>query len=272
MLHIDSGLFPQLIRECPSVTAACVHSMLDRARTLTESHLHDEKMFSLGKLAAGLAHELNNPASAALRNVESLALRQREIDVALDAASDAGLSFTQRSTLRSLVVACLAQPRVDESPIASAEREEAIADWLHEHGIDPVCAAPLADACLTIDRLDAVAAEISTSALGPAIAWLAATLAASALLTEIGHAVKRIHDLVAAVKGYTQLDRPLVPEATDIAPGVRDTVSLMHPKARARSVTIDVAVPAELPLVRASAAELNQVWATLLDNALDAAP
>ena len=272
VLRIDSGLFPALIRECPAVAAACVHSMIDRAQALTESQLHDEKMFSLGKLAAGLAHELNNPASAALRSVESLVVRQREIDDASDAVAISGLSASQQETLRALREECLIGARSHESPIARADREEAIAQWLEAHDIDPVPAATLADACVTIERLETLAGTISGPALGPAISWVAASIGGTALLSEIRQAVKRIHDLIAAVKGFTQMDRPLVPEPMSIAPGVRDTVSVMGPKARERSVTIDIDVPEELPLVRASAADLNQVWASLLDNALDAAP
>src|SRR5262249_7736724 len=158
------------------VTAACVHSMLDRAHAMTESELHDEKMFSLGKLAAGLAHELNNPASAALRGVDSLAARQREIETALGALGDCGLSASERDELRTLRDACLIDARSDDSPLARADREDAIATWLELRGVSSSAAAMLADACVTTARLEALAGSIPARALEPAIAWLGSSL------------------------------------------------------------------------------------------------
>jgi signal transduction histidine kinase len=271
-LCINPALFPELLRECPAVTAACVHTLLDRAQALTESHLHDEKLFSLGKLAAGLAHELNNPAAAALRNVASLAAHQREIEAEAEALAESGLSATQRAAVRAIRESCLTGPRPNESPLERAEREDAIAEWLEAHGVESHHAASLADACVTLEPLETLANAIPAQSLGTAIAWIVATIEATVLLTDVGQAVTRIHNLIAAVKGFTQMDRPLVPEPMHIAPGVRDSVEIMGPKARAKSVTIEIDVPDDLPQVRASAAELNQVWASLLDNALDATP
>jgi signal transduction histidine kinase len=272
ILCIDPQLFPTLIQECPAVTAACVHSMLDRARTITQSDLHDEKMFSLGKLAAGLAHELNNPASAAIRSVDSLAKRQSDLEATLEALSDAGLSASQRATVHEIRAACLANIRSDESPIPRAEREEAIAEWLASRRIESDDAASLAEAGVTLEHLDMLECAIPVPSLGLAIAWVASSMSTAALLSEIGRAVQRMHNLITAVKGFTQMDRPLVTEPTSIAPGVRDSLAVIGAKARSRSITIDIDVPDDLPRVRASAAELNQVWASLLDNALDAAP
>jgi signal transduction histidine kinase len=245
---------------------------VDRARTLTQSELHDEKMFSLGKLAAGLAHELNNPASAALRSVDLLGERQLELESALAALAEQGLSGTQRATVHAVREACLANQNLDDSPIGRAEREDAITEWLGAHRVESDHAALLAEAGMTPDHLETLAGTIHGPALGLAIAWIASSIGASTLLSEIGRAVRRMHGLITAVKGFTQMDRPLISEPTSIAPGIRDSVTVIGSKARARSVTIDVDVPDELPRVRASAAELNQVWTNLLDNALDAAP
>ena len=272
MLSISQEHFPELVRVCPEVTAACVHAMLDRAHALTEGELHDEKMFSLGKLAAGLAHELNNPASAALRGVESLARNERDIEVASDALVDAGLHPSQRAVLRAVRDECLTRPRDAQSPITRAEREDELTAWLEARGVDPTPAAVLADACLTPERLQALANALPQSALAPAVAWLAASLGTFTVVAEVSQALRRIHSLVGAVKGFTQMDRPLVAEPTRLADGLRHSVAILEPKARARSITIAVDLADSLPLVNAAAAELNQVWANLLDNALDAAP
>jgi signal transduction histidine kinase len=138
--------------------------------------------------------------------------------------------------------------------------------------MDSAAAAPLADACVTTARLEALASAVPATALQPAITWLAASTGSRALLAEISQAVTRIHDLIGAMKGFTQMDRPLVAEPMHVGTGVRDAATVMSPKAHARSVMIEVDVPDELPLINGSAADLNQVWACLIDNALDAAP
>ena len=132
-------------------------------------------------------------------------------------------------------------------------------------------AALFADAGLGVEDLR-VLDELPRHAVAHSVAWIAARIGARSLTAEIDRATRRIHELVAAVRGFTQMDRPLVVEPIAIGPGIRDSVMVLAPKARGRSVAVDVDVEPDLPSVRASAAELNQVWASLLDNAIDAAP
>ena len=142
--------FPEMIRDCPEVTARLVHVMLDRARHFTSSDLHDEKMKSLGKLAAGLAHELNNPASAVIRSARSLAEGLVAADEASRALGAAGLTPEQRDAVEALRNACLGRRLSGaHSPIEEADRTDAIAEWLEAHGADVSVAGPLADTAVT---------------------------------------------------------------------------------------------------------------------------
>jgi hypothetical protein len=152
--------FPEMIRECSAVTTRLVHVMLDRARQFRSSELQDEKMLSLGKLSAGLAHELNNPASAAARSARLLNEALDEGEAAAQALGAARLDAAQLAAVANARVACAAAAPAALAPLARADREDSIADWLVEHGADANAAAPLADTGVTIQSLDALAAKL----------------------------------------------------------------------------------------------------------------
>ncbi|HLA91483.1 MAG TPA: ATP-binding protein [Gemmatimonadaceae bacterium] len=271
VLSVHRKHIPEMIRECPNVTAALVHVMLDRARVFNASDLHDEKMVSLGRLAAGLAHELNNPASAAVRSAKLLPDALAEADEAARALGAAALTATQRAALDRVRALCLASPVTSVlSPIERADREDTITTWLEGHGGDQDAAAPLAETPLTLDALEALARELDGDALHAALRWLGAGCAARALASDVERGAGRIHDLVSAVKRFTYMDQATVKEPVDVGQGLADTLAVLASKARAKSVAVSVVVPPDLPRVPGFGGELNQVWVNLVDNALDA--
>ena len=159
VVHRDH--FPAMIRECQQVTTILVHKMLDRARVFTSSGLHDEKMISLGKLSAGLAHELNNPVSAIERSAALLKDRLEDAELATRALGAARLTDRQLAAVDEVRASCLAaQAPGVLSPIQQAERENAIGDWLADHGLSDSIAGSLAETAVTIEALDRIAAVV----------------------------------------------------------------------------------------------------------------
>lgn len=270
LLAIDKELFQEMIRQCPTVTATLVHAMVDRVRRFNASDLRDEKLLSLGKLAAGLAHELNNPASAAVRSAKLL---RESLGAAEEAARRLGaarLSDAQLAAIDEVRAMCAAPPLAPSSSVARADREDAVAAWLAGHGADQACAVPLADTAVTLAALDRLATGVEGEALHAALRWIAAGCLVRTLASEIEHAASRIHDLVGTVKGFSFMDRALVPEPVDIRRGIADTFRLVEAKRREKAVEVSVAIADDLPQVHAVGAELNQVWMNLIENALDA--
>jgi signal transduction histidine kinase len=257
--------------ECPHVTAALVHAMVDRARAFKVSDLQVEKMASLGKLAAGLAHELNNPASAAARSAQLMTQALGESEEASLAFGAAALDARALALVEQVRLVCGSRPAIRVlSPLERADREEALADWLLDHDADEALSASLAETDVTTEQLEELAGAVSGDQLRVALHWVAAGCTVRGLARDIERAAARVHELVTAVKGFTYMDRASSPEPVDLARGLSDTLAVMAAKARTKSASLTVDVPADLPRVLGFGGELNQVWANLVDNALDA--
>jgi signal transduction histidine kinase len=269
-LAVHRDLFPEMLRECPAVVERLVHFMLDRARHFSTSTLQDEQLQSLGRLAAGLAHELNNPASAAARSSHRLRQALSEAGEAASAFGAAQPTPEQRAAVQELLGSSPAHVDGGVSAVERAEREEDIARWLEAHSVPERLAEPLAESAVTVASLERLAATASGPHLAVMLRRVAADLDVAALAREVEHAADRIHGLVSAMKRFTNLDRAVAPGPMNVAQGLADTVTLLAMKARAKSVAVALEVEGELPPVTAGD-ELNQVWLHLLDNAIDAA-
>jgi signal transduction histidine kinase len=261
-----------MTRECYEFTALCVHEMLDRARQFKMDDLQREKLASLGVLSAGLAHELNNPSSALARSAKELAVCRPDLVSAARALGAAGLTPIQRAAVEVLEEAHDTAASDLRSPLDRADREDAIADWLHAHGLDPALADPLARSTATVAQLDAAAAALDTSQLALALRYVAADVTARRLTGEIEKAAVRIQRLVAAVKKHTHMDRAPTVDAVPLEESLADTLTLIGSKARRKSVSLELKVDPGLPDVQGVVGELGQVWLNLIDNAIDAAP
>jgi len=273
ILSIPREQFQALISSCHEITTMLVHAMLDRARLFTSNDLQNEKMISLGKLSAGLAHELNNPASAIERNATLLEDRLAEAEAATHALGVARLSETQLAAVEAIRTACLAKSLGGVlSPIQQAEREERFADWLADHGLDESIADALADTQARVEALDELAKVVQGEALEAVLRWAASGCAVRNLAAEIQDAAMHISGLVSAIKGFTHMDQAMVAEPVEIATGLGNTTAILRSKASKKSVSVSVEVEPGLPRVCGFAGELNQIWGNLIDNALDAVP
>jgi signal transduction histidine kinase len=273
VLALDRSHIRALTHECFEITSILVRTMLDRARLFTSNDLHNEKMISLGKLSAGLAHELNNPASAIERSASLLEDRLEDTEKATRALGAAKLSDAQLTALDAILASCLAkQSQTVRSCLDQSDREEAIADWLVHHKLDTANAPMLADTEVTFEALDQLAAVVSGSALNAVLRWAAAGCAARRLASGIQGAAMRISGLVMAIKGFTNMDQAVVAQPVDLGSSLGNTVAVLNSKATEKSVEVAVELQSDLPPVQGFAAELNQIWGNLIDNALDAVP
>jgi signal transduction histidine kinase len=156
------------------------------------------------------------------------------------------------------------------SPIEQSDHEEAIACWLADHGADITIADALADSAVTFEQLERLAGAVEGPALDAVLRWSASGCSVRRLAGEIQDAAMRISGLVLAIKGFTHMDQAKVAEPVDLIQGLSNTVAVLKSKARAKSAAVVVDVEPGLPRVRGFGGELNQIWANLIDNALDA--
>src|SRR5579871_3271522 len=196
-------------------------------------------MISLGKLSAGLAHELNNPAAAIERGAALLEDGLEEYERTSRALGAAGLTEPQRAAVEAVRDACMAVPvRGVRSPLEQSEREDAIADWLVDHGLGSDIADPLGETVVTLEMLDRLAQQIAGPVLNIVLRWIASGSSVRGLASDIQGAAMHISGLVTAVKGFTHMDRAITAEPVDLLQGLNNAVAVLRAKARAKSIAL----------------------------------
>jgi signal transduction histidine kinase len=271
LIVIYRDAFPEMIRECPVIIETLVHYMLDRSRVLAATTMQDDKMMAMGRMAAGLAHELNNPASAAARSAKMLHEALIEARQSWRALCAAQLTADEHERIEELAARSLIPVTTGVfSAIERADREDEVATWLEDHDADHAAAEALAESGVTVDVLDELAGDFTGPKLEVVLRWVAADYAARSLSIDVERAADRIHDLVSAVKRFAYMDRAAALEPTNVAQGLIDTVAVLATKAKSKSVAIRMDLPSDLPRLDAQPGELNQIWANLIENAIDA--
>ncbi|MCC2545699.1 cyclic nucleotide-binding domain-containing protein [Hymenobacter sp. BT175] len=269
LLHRDK--FAELERVSPELIQRLVGVMSDRARDEVRAQERDDKLRALGKLSAGLAHELNNPAAAISRAAESL---QK-----LVTGKPAHLIELLQHCPDPPVLARLLGLAQTSSPVASvlssleqADQEDELADWLEIQGVSGgyQYATGLLAAGLTTDALAPVLTELPKSARPAAVAWLEAQLTTGRLLLDVQEASTRISTLVGNVKTYSHMDRAAGLELLDVHAGLDSTLNILGYALRQKNIQVVRDFGPDLPKVPGQVSSLNQVWTNLLDNAVDA--
>jgi signal transduction histidine kinase len=245
-----------------------IRGLIDTVRRVESTARQREALVALGTLAAGLAHEINNPAAAASRAVDSLEATSEALVTSLARLSSHGISAAQFAEVDALRRA-VEPAELKSDPLEAADREDDLSVWLSRHEVEEewLLAPVLAAAGLDADWCDRVADVVGPGPLAPAIEWVAHSLTMSALLSEVKDATARVSGLVAAVRSYSQLDRAAV-QQIDVTEGLESTLVMLAYKLKDVSVERDFA--ADVPIIEAIPGELNQVWTNLIDNAVDA--
>jgi signal transduction histidine kinase len=246
-----------------------IRGLVHTVRNIESTARQREALVALGTLAAGLAHEINNPASAAARAVGALEDTSETLLSSLGRLAECSISAAQLVALDALRREIEPQS-ANLDPLALADREDALSDWLAEHGVerDWLIAPPFAAAGLDIAWCERAAALLGGPPLGAGLEWVASSLSTVTLLSEVKESIRRISDLVGAVRSYSQLDRGSI-QQMDLTEGLESTLVMLAHKLKA-GVTVVRDYGNDVPRIEAIAGELNQVWTNLIDNAIDA--
>ena len=270
ILKFPAALFPDLIQKMPELAKRLVGLMSDRIRETTRIEQQRDRLAALGKLSAGLAHELNNPASAAKR--ASAQLRET-IKRIRDASHDLGrreLTLAQKSEIEKLETLLTQQDGPPPDALTISDLEEQIDSSLRGHGLKDMwqLASDLAHKNVQPATLDSLFATLDPATVKAALVRIAASIEITNLLNEIESSTSRISDLVRAIKEYTYMDQSPV-QNVDIVKSLETTLTILNHKLK-KGVVVQRNYERVPLLVNSFGSELNQVWTNIIDNAIDA--
>lgn len=270
-LHKD--YFPELINQCHEITEALVHNMTDRVRDFTKQQQQNDKMMALGKLSAGLAHELNNPSAAVVRSAQELkkhlahtpenfkrVIRIQADDDIVDKVTDFVYEKTKHYEDVSLTL------------MQKTALEDELTDWLEKTGLENPydIVETFADFSMKTEDLDEVKGWLRPEDIPAVMHWINQVLTTEKLVCDIEEASKRINALVTSIKGYTHMDQATEKQVTDIHPGIRNTLTMLNHKLKKNNIRLVENFQQNLPKASIFVSEMNQVWTNLIDNAIDA--
>jgi signal transduction histidine kinase len=273
MLSLPGEKMKEMIKDQFELTQSLVHVMSNRVRDFTALQQQNEKMMALGKLSAGLAHELNNPASAIVRDSVSLKEHLRltpetfkeMVMIRIDAHH---IDLLNQELFKILSV-------TDHARLSLKERmrlEDDITAWFEEYevGNGYAIAESFADFNFTIENLRTCAAAIPPASLSAMFNWISNLLVTERMVQDIQLSSKRIADLITSIKNFTHMDRAQDKQFADIHTGIRNTLTMLGYKIRKGNILIVEDYDETLPQVKGLIGELNQVWTNIIDNAIDA--
>jgi signal transduction histidine kinase len=270
ILRFPASLFPELIQKMPELTQRLVGLMSDRIRETTRMEQQRDRLASLGKLSAGLAHELNNPASAAKRAAGQLRDMLTRIRDASHELGRHDLTSAQKAEIEKLEASFIQQNQHPPDALTTSDLEEQIDSLLRSHGQNDLwqLAADLARKCVQPAELESLFAALEPDTARAALVRIAASVEVANLLNEIESSTSRISDLVLAIKEYTYMDQAPV-QNVDIVKSLETTLTILNYKLK-RGVVVQRDYQKIPFLVNSFGSELNQVWTNIIDNAIDA--
>jgi len=272
VLLFPKTLFPELFKHSLVLGQRLVSLMADRIRESTRNDEQQEKLAALGRLSAGLAHELNNPAAAIQRSAVGLREALTRLAAAQLRLCSHGLEEAQVRTLKTLKENALRAKResVRLDALAASDAEEAMTAWMERRGIEDGwrTASELVEAGITEDVLESSAGDLSGESLCDVLTFSAAVVQAHRMAADIESSAVRISELVKSVKEYTYMDQAPQQEI-DIHEGIDSTLVMINHKLK-HGIQVTREYDHDLPKVCAFGSDLNQVWTNLIDNAADA--
>ena len=274
LLRMHRDQFTPMLRRVPALESRIVAHLIDRVRDATRREEQLEKFQALGRLSAGIAHELNNPTSAIQRGVADTRRRLDERASLTASLIGAGISAEAIHRLDAIRASVHAPDPKGLDALERSDRAEAMASWLAECGVvDPWRRAPtFVEAGFERAVLERALGDIPRSACAVALAWLELGIAAQTTFLSIEQSARRVARVVEAMRTYTHRDRAREMTDVDIQEGIESALALFAGRASEKGVRLERDYASALPRIRAYPGDLNQVWAQLLDNALDAAP
>lgn len=254
------------------LTQALVVVMTSRVRKFTEFEQQNEKMMALGKLSAGLAHELNNPASAIVRGSLSLKKHLQLEPETFKKLMAVKLSEKEINELSDIMFAALNKPRPVLTLMQRSEKEDDVSDWLYDLGIEDTgdMADNFVEFGFEAEVLEMLKRKIPLESLGPVLGWISTNFTTERMVSEIEEASRRIAELISSVKTFTHMDRGGDKDQIDVRTGIRNTLVMLNHKIKKAGVDLIEDFEENLPTVMGKEGELNQVWTNLIDNAADA--
>jgi signal transduction histidine kinase len=270
VLRFPASLFPELIQRTPELAKRLVGVMADRIREATRFEQQRDRLAALGKLSAGLAHELNNPASAAKRAASQLRDILKRIKDASHELGRRELTAEQKAEIDNLEASITRNDQPPLDTLAASDLEEEIDSLLRSHGQSDLwqLSADLAKRGIRPEILESLFAKLGADTARAALVRLAASVEIVNLLNEIESSAARISDLVLAIKEYTFMDQAPV-QNVDIVKSLETTLTILNHKLK-KGVVVKRDYQRIPLLVNSFGSELNQVWTNLIDNAIDA--
>ena len=270
VLRFPASLFPDLVQKMPELTQRLVGLMSDRIRETTRMEQQRDRLASLGKLSAGLAHELNNPASAAKRAASQLRDVLKKIRDASHELGRRDLTAAQKAEIEKLEASFVQRDELPPDALTISDLEDQIDSLLRSHGQNDLwqLAADLARKNVKPEALESLFATLDADTARAALVRIAASVEVATLLNEIESGTSRISDLVRAIKEYTYMDQTPV-QNVDIVKSLETTLTILNHKLK-RGVVVQRDYQRVPLLVNSFGSELNQVWTNIIDNAIDA--